>query len=60
MHKTVMEAMQRMRFQSFLDTLNVAEREWIRKGSETMRTAFPGNRFVNLIESPQFHEINVR
>ena len=60
MHKTVMEAMQRTRFHSFLDTLDVAEKEWIRKGSDTMRASYPGNSFVNLIQSPQFHEIHIR
>ena len=56
-HKIMHEAFQRLRFETFLDSLDVAEQESIRTFVEAMRDVFPKQEYNDELFSDEFETI---
>ena len=56
-HKLVYEAMDRLRFEAFLDSIDDDEREGILIIVLNMMDSFPGEAFVNNLERPEIEAI---
>lgn len=51
------EALERIRFQVFIDSLSQDERQNIEDQISRLKESFPGHDFENLLEDPAFHDI---
>ena len=56
-HKIMHEALERIRFQVFMDSLSEDERQIIEDQISTLKDWFPGHDFETLLEEPAFHDI---
>ena len=56
-HKIMHEAFQRLRFETFLDSLDVTEQEKIRTFVEAMGDAFPMQQYKDELLSEEFESI---
>ncbi len=59
-HKYVYEAIQRLRFEAFLDSLEDDEREGINSLLLDIMDSFPGNEFLEYVEGPVIEAITER
>lgn len=56
-HKIMHEALERIRFQVFMDSLSPEERKDIEDQISILKDSFPCHDFENLLERPAFHDI---
>ena len=57
-HKLVYEAMQRLRFEAFMESLDDDEKEGIELAVFNMMDSFPDDEFLDYLERPEIEAIS--